>query len=239
MHPIDLLAGTTDGVVLEAPPREYTRREFLNTVWKTGNFFRTLGVHEGSLVAITAHPTPESLLSFLGASLLDARVRFNPPASIDARVVVGPTGALDEFELPAGGQFVGYGDDPADPSWAYFEREVWSENPAFPDVDHPPDAPLIETEQEQFHAEAVVGAAGTIAGDLSTDDVVAVRSPLSTPGTIVAGVLAPLAADATILLPDETATGSVAVTDVEAPEPRTIDPERVALRGLAKDGTDS
>ena len=229
MHPVDLVEDAAEGVVLEAPPREYTRRQFLTNIWKTGNYLRTLGVNEDSLVAITADPTPETLLSFFGASLLDARVRFAPPADVDARVVVGPTDRLHGFELPPGGQYLGYGTAPDDPAWSYFERDVWSENPAFPDVDHDTTRPLLETEREQYDAEAVVESAQSLAAELEPDDQVALRVPLETPGTIVAGILAPLSADATILLPTDDETGTVAVTAGDAPEPRRIIPDQVAI----------
>jgi len=229
MHPVELLDGPADDVVLAAPPREYDRRKFRSMAWKTGNFLRTRGVHEGSLVAITDDATPESLLAFFGAALLDARVRFGPPAEVDARVIVGPTDRLTQFELPPGGQFVGYRDPPSDPSWGYFERDVWSENPTFPDVDHDLAAHLIETGRARYDVATVLEAADEYAATLSPDDVVAIRAPLPTPGTLVAGILAPLAADATILLPADGATGTVAVTSDAAPEPQTIDPKTVDL----------
>lgn len=224
MHPVDLVAGTAEGVVLEAPPREYTRREFLTTIWKTGNFLRTLGVHEESRVVVTPHATPESLLALFGASLLDARIRFASSGRVDARVVVGPTDEIDGFDLPAGGQFVGYGDRPADPTWSYFEREVWSENPTFPAVEHDPDVVFVETAETRHTSADVVAAARRVAASYEPEDVVAVRTSLSNPGTVVAGVLAPFVADATVLLLTEDATGTVAVTNGDAPESRTVDP---------------
>lgn len=229
MHPVDLVEEAADGVVLEAPPRKYTRRQFLTNVWKTGNFLRSLGVHEDSLVAIVDEPTPESLLSFFGASLLGGRIRFGPPTAIDARVIVGPTEQLGRFELPPGGQYVGYGAGPEDPSWAYFEQDVWSENPSFPGVEHDLSAPLIETEQEQYDTESVVEAAQSVASEYGQDDRVVLRTPLATPETVVAGVLAPISAGATILLPGDGETGTVAVTSGNAPESRSVDPERVEL----------
>lgn len=229
MHPVDLVEEAAEGVVLEAPPSEYTRRQFLTNVWKTGNFLRSLGVHEDSLVAIVDEPTPESLLSFFGASLLGARVRFAPPTAIDARVIVGPTEQLEQFELPPGGQYVGYGAEPEDPSWAYFERDVWSENPSFPDVEHDPSAPLIETEQAQYDTESIREAAQLVSSEYEEDDRVVLRTPLSAPEAVVAGVIAPIAAGATIILPGDGETGTVAVTSGNAPEARTVDPKVVEL----------
>lgn len=230
MHPVDLVAEATDGVLLEAPPREYTRRKFLTNIWKTGNLLRSLGVHEDSLVAIVDEPTPESLLSFFGASLLGARVQFDPPSATEARVLVGPTDRLDEFELPPGGQYLGYGEEPDDASWSYFERDVWSENPSFPEVETDSSAPLLQTDQEQYETGAVVEAAQTVASEYDSGDRVTLRAPLSAPESVVAGVIAPIAAGATILLPGDERIGTVAVTSEEAPEPRSVDPESVNLR---------
>ena len=232
MHPVDLVKAAGEGVLLEAPPREYTRRKFLTNVWKTGNFLRSLGVNEDSLVAILDEPTPESLLSFFGASLLDARVQLDPPAVTDARVIVGPTDRLEAFELPPGGQYLGYGAKPEDPSWSYFGRDVWSENPTFPEVEADPTAPLLQTEHGQYETTAVVEAAQSVAVEYDSEDRVALRAPLATPETVVVGVLAPISAGATILLPGDGDTGTVAVVAEEAsdvPEPRSVDPKRVEL----------
>lgn len=232
MHPVDLVEAAADGFVLEAPPREYTRRQFLTNVWKTGNLLRSLGVHEDSLVAVLDEPTPESLLSLFGASLLGARVQFDPSRTTDARVLVGPTDRLGGFELPPGGQVLGYGEKPADPTWAYFEQDVWSENPSFPEVEHDPTAPLIQTEQEQYETGTVVAAAQSAAATYDPEDRVVLRAPLAAPETVVTGVLAPVAAGATILLPGDGDTGTVAVVAEDAsdvPERRTVDPSRVDL----------
>ena len=59
----------------------------------------------------------------------------------------------------------------------------------------------------------------------------AVRAPLSRPGTVVAGVLAPLSVGGTISFPGADSEGDLAVaTDgVDAPEPTVIDPAEVVL----------
>lgn len=231
-HPVDLIQAHAGDGFIQAPPRSYTRRRFLTNVWKTGNYLRSLGVHEDSLVAIVSDPDPDALLSFFGASLLGARVRFGPPAALDARVVVGPTESLDQFDLPPGGQYLGYGAEPEDPSWSYFGRDVWSENPSFPAVDHDPATVLLETGRERYETGSVVGAAHEAATSYDETDVVAVRAPLATPGTVVAGVLAPIAAGATILLPDQDATGTVAVSsERRVPEDRTVDPKHITIPG--------
>ena len=54
------------------------------------------------------------------------------------------------------------------------------------------------------------------------DDEMAVRASLARPETVVAGVVAPLLAGATVLLPDDETVGSVAVADSDAPEERVV-----------------
>jgi hypothetical protein len=58
--------------------------------------------------------------------------------------------------------------------------------------------------------------------ELTDEDLVALRSSLTEPGAVVAGVLAPLSVGATVLLPQTDLTGTVAVTDGDAPEPRVL-----------------
>ncbi|WP_232701115.1 hypothetical protein [Halobacterium wangiae] len=204
--------------------RVHDARETRSKVYKTGNALRHRGVREDAGVAVLDVPEPAALHTFLGAALLGATVTFGPGFVVDARVLAGPTGQLGEYDLPTGGQRVGWGAPPADPSWMYFERDVWSENPAFPQ-------PSVTAETELLpgvtHGEAVA-AAESVATDLEEDDVVALRAPLSHPGTVVAGVVAPLLAGASVSLPSATTDATVAVTDGDAPEPRQIAPDDAA-----------
>ncbi|GAA0659443.1 acyl-CoA synthetase family protein [Salarchaeum japonicum] len=220
----DLVNDLPESAALRAPPREYNRRELRQTAFKTGNFLRHRGVHEDATVAVADDRAPEAVFAFLGATLLGARVRFGATAELDARAYVAPTGLLDDVSLPAGGQYVGYGERPDDPSRAHFERDVWSENPAFPPVSFSGDAVALATDDRYTHA-VLLDAARRL--DYDSDDTVAVRAPLTHPGTVVAGVVAPLLAGATLLLPDGDATGTVAVATSDAPESRTIAPARV------------
>ncbi|WP_132057511.1 hypothetical protein [Halorussus amylolyticus] len=63
--------------------------------------------------------------------------------------------------------------------------------------------------------------------NLEPGDEVAVRASLADPGTVVAGVLAPLLAGAAMLLPDEGATGDFAVAVGDAPEKTVVRPSEV------------
>lgn len=191
-----------DGPALRvAGGSEYDHRRFAATARKTGNLLRHRGVREGATVAVADDAAPQAVFAFFGAALLGATVQFvEPPATVDARAVVAPTPDVDAFDLPAGGQRVGYGSEPGDPAVAYFERDAWSENPAFPDTAVPADATLLDAADRTLSHRQVLDAAEDVAADLSPDDEVAVRAPLADPGTVVAGVVAPVLADATILL---------------------------------------
>jgi ferredoxin len=115
-----------------------------------------------------------------------------------------------------------------DPSVATFEREVWSENPtAPPDVIDPSETALAAADGTYSHSD-LLEAAASVVDDyvLDTDSAVAVRASLARPGTVVAGVLAPLLAGGTILL-DRDATGTLAVTEDAAPEEQVVSPDAV------------
>lgn len=221
-------ASQRDGLALRvAGGSEYDHRRFAATARKTGNLLRHRGVREGATVAVADDAAPQAVLALFGAALLGATVRVvAPPAAVDARAVVAPTPDLDGFDLPPGGQRVGYGSEPADPSAAYFERDAWSENPAFPDTPVLPETTFLRAGDRALSHEVVLDAAASVAENLSPGDEVAVRAPLADPGTVVAGVVAPVLAGATVLLGD--AVGSVAVTDGrDAPEPTVVRVESI------------
>jgi len=228
----------SDDPALSAPRerRAYDYRRFRTTAWKTGNFWRRRGLHAGATVAVADDPEPEAVFAFLGAALLGARTRFGPPGEVSARIAVAPREAVGGYDLPPGGQRVAYGGPPDDPSVAHFERDVWSENPAFPETSVGPESvALVATDggddREFSHAD-LLSAARAVADDwgLEPGDEVAVRAPLADPGTVVAGVVAPLVAGAAILLPDGEAVGDYAVVGEasDPPEPRTVAASAVA-----------
>jgi len=215
----DLLDGLPADAALRAPPAAMTAREVQATAYRTGNYLRAHGVHRGSPVGVVDDRRPKPLFAVLGATLLAAPVRFDPPRDFDGRAVVAPTDALDDYELGPGGQRIGYGAKPASPADAHFEGGVWSENPAFPPVAFDGDVPVLAGADDPSQRE-LLAAATRRADALDADDVLAVRAPLASPATLAA-VLGAFAAGATVLLPDD-AVGTVAVADGDAPEDRTV-----------------
>lgn len=213
-----------------ASGRAYDWRRFCTTAWKVGNYLRNEGVREGATVGLAADRVPEPVLTLAGVAMLGATVRFDPPATggpDDLKALVVPTTSVTDYDHPPGTRYVAYGEEPADPSYAYFEREVWSENPTAPPDIIRPETALLSVEGASVTHEAVMEAAMAVVERWGLDDgtTVAVRGPLAHPGVVAAGIAAPLAAGGTILLPDEESTGDRAVLGPDAdraPEDRTV-----------------
>ncbi|MFC7155547.1 hypothetical protein ACFQPA_08760 [Halomarina halobia] len=226
----DLLARErrSDAPALLAPAlgREYDYHRLCTNAWKTGNFLRLLGVREGTTVAVGDDPTPEAVLAFLGAGLLGAAVRFDPPRNVEDRALVTPLARAEEHDPGPSTKRVVYGGPPEDPSVAFFERDIWSENPTKPPDAVSPDAALVRAASATHSHREVLAAARRVAGRLAlaSDDRVAVRAPLAEPGTVVAGLVAPLLVGASLLFPDAEATGTVAVAEGRVPEGNAVAP---------------
>ncbi|AQL41846.1 hypothetical protein BV210_03550 [Halorientalis sp. IM1011] len=207
----------------------YTAHKFCTDAWKAASLFRYHGVGPGRGVGVAADPTPQSLLAFFGAALLGAPVRFGLPPEADARIVVGPVAAVESLTVDPGTKRVGYGDEPSDPDVIHFERDIWSENPTMPPDRVRPDQSALSTADETYTHEALLAAAERVVDerDLADGDAVAVRASLTRPGTLVAGVLAPLQVGASILLA-ETGPEPTLVVGAEGDAP-TLDPDDVVL----------
>ncbi|KAB1196201.1 MULTISPECIES: AMP-binding protein [Haloferax] len=220
----DRLALQVDG-----PGRTYTYYDFITTSYKAGNVLRYLGVRKGARVAIEPVALPEPILTFVGASHLGAITVFDP--TVEARAVLVDVAREEEFDLPPGHKLAVYNGPPSSPTTTHWEKEVWSENPAVhPEVVEPEDVALVADGREYTHGDLLDSAKRVVdASDLDADDTVVVRSSLAHPGTVVAGILAPLLAGGTIRVPDGDApiAGAVGVGDT-VPEPRSISPADAA-----------
>mgnify|MGYP000403939056 CR=1 FL=1 len=212
----------------------YSYEKCCTNAWKTGNILRHYGVRGGATVAVDAGDplTPPPLLAFFGASLLGATTRFDPEASPEAKALVVPAARAGAYDPGPGTKTFVYGDVPDAPEFAHFEAEMWSENPTNPpDRVAPDDTALAAGDRERSHERLLRAAEGVVDEyDLDGDDEVTVRALLSDPGTVVAGVLAPILAGGTVLV-DRESTGTVAVSSgggaSDAPEPAAIDPADV------------
>ncbi|MBC9986333.1 MULTISPECIES: AMP-binding protein [Haloferax] len=220
----DRLALRVDG-----PGRTYTYHDLITTSYKAGNVLRYLGVRKGARVAVDPAPLPEPLLTFLGAAQLGAVTAFDP--AVEARATVVPVDSEEAFEdLPPGQKLAVFGGPPSSPATTHWEQEVWSENPAVhPEVVSPADPALVADDREFTHGDLLDAAREVVADfDLEAGDTVAVRSSLSHPGTVVAGVLAPLLAGGTVRIPvdDEAVEAALAVGN-GVPESVALAPDDV------------
>ncbi|EJN61168.1 class I adenylate-forming enzyme family protein [Halogranum rubrum] len=215
--------------------RDYSYRDFCTTAWKAGNFLSFLGVRGGGRVAIEPDPLPEPLLTFFGAALHGATTTFDT-TDTDVRALVVPWDREDDFADVPGTKRVVYGDPPSDPGVSHWEKDVWSENPAFPQTDVDPASPVLASGGDEYSHRALLTAAARVVEDvgLTADDDVVVRDPLTDPGVVAAGVLAPLSVGATVVFPDpdhDGSQGTVAVgselLEGDVPEDRTLSPPDV------------
>ncbi|MFB6102374.1 MAG: AMP-binding protein [Haloplanus sp.] len=205
--------------------RDHSYRNFCTTAWKAGHALRHLGVHEGSRVALVPEPTPQIVQTCFGAALLGARVTFDPHA--DARVVVGPVDR--EADLDGERRVVVYGGAPEASTTTHWERVVWSENPAVPPGERSPDEVVLEDGSRSFtHCDLLTRADRV---DIDAETSVALRASLADPRAMIAGVLAPLSVDGSVVLPGgvATAVADVAVSDDAVPEPRRIALDTVSV----------
>lgn len=218
-------------VALRTDPADRTMsyHDFCTTAWKAGNFLRYLGVRAGDRVSIATDRRPEPVLALFGAALLGATAQFGIERSTtDAggapRVVVAPAEREQGLDVAAETRLLVYGGVPDQSRTAHWEGDVWSENPAFPPTSVDPHSAMLIGDTASFTHAALIETARRVAEDYELDSgvTVAVRGSLSKPGVVVAGVLAPLLAGATVVFPDAETRCDVAVGP--GPEPVTLDP---------------
>jgi hypothetical protein len=201
--------------------RSYDYRGFCTAAWKVGNLLRHLGVRHGSGVAIGDDPMPEAVLTLYGAACLGAVVRFDarPDPGGPPRALVVPTADLEAGAVPSVTKPVVYGDDHDDPAVAYFERDVWSENPAVPPGGVAPSDPLLGIDHGPATNRQVLEAAAGVVDrhDIGPATTVAIdpATSFARPSVVAAGLVAPILAGGTVALGARDA-GEVAVGGTES-----------------------
>jgi hypothetical protein len=211
----------SDRRVLVSGERTYTASRFRRKVYKTTNFLRYRGIHDGSVVALADVRVPQIVFAFLAVGLLGGRVTFE--LDREAGTVIGPTPEIEARDFGAATTRIGFGTAPADPSVAYLEREMWSETAHVPPISVDPGRQLF-ADPDAWTQERAMATADNLADNLDASSVVGIRRSLCPPGTVVAGILAPLLADATILLSPGGRVGTVGVGNEPVPEPDRIEP---------------
>lgn len=217
----DLVGACRDreGVAVDGPHRTtpYSYREFGTNCWKVGNLYSHYGVRPGASMSVVVGPNdptesaveglpdaPQPLLAVLGGTGVGATVTLAPSPPVEGRALVVPAAWFDRYEAVPGCSVLAYGSEVEDPTITQFETEFWSENPI-----EPPDPVSADDDALTFDGESVshgrlLDVARTVQDEygIDADDAVALGGSLTGPGAVVAGVLAPLVAGATILVPD-------------------------------------
>lgn len=209
------------------PPTRYTVDRFARTAHKTGNFLARHGLGPDRPLGLVDDSAAVPVLGFYAAGLLGAPVVVDPPKLEEVACVLGPMAWFETVDVPASTEGVGYGGQGEDPRITRFEETVPRENAGFPPTSIDPSTPLIRTVDQSFSHEAVLETARRVRSEhvLEPGDRVSVWAPLADPGTIVAGLVAPVLADATIVLTAERTEGDVVVTH-ETIDGRHIDPQQ-------------
>jgi hypothetical protein len=221
--------------------RSISYRDFCTTAYKAGNVLRYLGVREGATVAVAGSPGPQTLWAFYGAAQLGAVTRFLGPTAADAgevadaRVLLVPVEEASALDPQPGTKLAAYGGPPTRPTTLHWEKELWSENPAVHPTDVAPSDPLLAAAGETYTHGRLLDAARTVVDrvGIGAEHRVVIRGSLSVPCLVVAGVVAPILAGATVVVPaDGAAAGDVAVVDgpgESVPENRVCRPADVPL----------
>lgn len=210
-----------EGTFLEVTSRTtpYTSREFCTNTWKAGSLLGQYGAHPGAEVAVLVGPkTPadansraqagqfdsaDPLLAIVGGMLVGGTVTLAPRSPIAARVLVCPTAWADGIDREPQCTVLAYGDRPASAAVRHFERERWSESPVEPPETVTPDTPALVANGETYSHGAILAAAETATAWLDIDDGcrVGLAADIRDPGAFVAGIVAPLLANATVVVP--------------------------------------
>ena len=90
-----------------------------------------------------------------------------------------------------------------------------------------PDDPVLAADRTYTHGDLLTASRRVVEEyGLTEEDAVTIGAPLTNPGTLVAGVIAPMRVGASVLLgPGQ--SGTVAVGDDESAPDRVIDPDGV------------
>ena len=224
-----------DGTVLDVVgrPAPYSYHDFCTSIWKAGNLLGHYGVHAVGELAVAVGPktepeaeqdgegmldAAEPLLALFGGAIIGGVVDVTPAEPVDAPALVAP--AYRSLDVSPSCSRLAYGGPPSDPAISHFEREVWSENPI-----EPPESVGPEDDALRFggvtwtHGELLSFAEEVVEDEgIDSETHVVLRVGITEPGGFVAGVLAPLAAGGTIVVPDDPAEGD----SLDSPDGKTV-----------------
>ncbi len=204
-------------------PVPYSYHDLCTNIWKAGNLLGHYGVHGIGELAVVVGPkteennvpfssqrgrldSAEALLALFGGAIIGAVVDLTPTEPIDAPAVVAPAHA--PIETAPGCSRLSYGGPPTDPAVSHFERELWSENPIEPPETVVPEDDALRIEESVWTHEQLLSAAADVIEEYSLDATtrVVLETGIIEPDAFIAGILAPLAVGATVVLPENGST---------------------------------
>lgn len=212
---------------IRAPGRVYSHHDLYTSTAQARNLLEYLGASGGAHVEIEPELRPETVIAFFGATGLGAIADLTPTG--DAPVVVTRADREPEYDLDPGRKLVVYDGVPPGPEQFEWELDVWSQSPE-PSADlnvARGDAALATADRTYSHGDLLDAAERLVDEHEMTEDTeVAVRAPIGNPGTVAAGVVAPIMAGGTILFPAADDLGDIGI-GTEVAEPVEIDSAQV------------
>ena len=134
------------------------------------------------------------------SGLTDGTEAGDSGLSEETRVLVLPWEWVDRYDPPPACSVLAYGGPPTEPSVAHFEAELWSETPVEPPEQVTPADDALRIGGDVYTHGELVAATEQVVEALGLDEssTLGLAAPVTSPGGIVAGVLAPLSVGATI-----------------------------------------
>ena len=220
-------------VSMPSVDREMSYRDFITTAYKSGNVLRYLGLGSGATLAVEPAFRPEPLLALLGAAQLGARVTFDPEAETRVRLVSVDNEAMF---LDHEGRLAVFGGPPTATPTTHWEKEVWSENPAFPPTEVDPESTVLIAGEDHYSHRRLLGMARQVGDGLGVEQgsSLAISTPLSQPETIGGGLLAALMAGATAVFVDDPTQAVDADAAVVAAQDPAFEKPQLGVDSLSK-----
>ncbi|MGZ0745782.1 acetyl-CoA synthetase [Haloparvum sp. AD34] len=212
---------------IRSPGRVYTHRDLYTSVQKVATFFTYYGGEGGTQIDVEPEAQPEVVLSILGAARLGAIANLTPTG--DGEIVVVPAAKEDEYDLDPDQSGIVYDGFPSGPRFVGWELDVWDGSARTgPRLEAAPEDGVLRTEDRTYSHGELLDAADRVVEEYGIEEgtEVAVRAPMGNPGTIAAGIVAPLKVGGTVLFPGTDDLGDVGVGFGVA-EQREVDPTTV------------
>jgi len=221
----------------------FSYRDFCTNAWKVGNLLRHYGVREGAGSPSSPDQRPRGRRTNRAGSASHptrSRRSWALPSTAPSSTWTRPAPSSRRYSSHRTPGWTTTSAGPARSPSPTAARRRTRGSPTSnakpgartlqPPGEFGPENAVLAADRTYTHGDLLAASHRVVAEyDLTAEDRIALRAPVTEPGTIVAGLLAPMRAGATVLLGNgETGTVAVAAEDVEAPEERVILPDDAA-----------